>query len=82
MKILIIDDDKFLLDMYSLKFTENKFEVVTAVDGVDALDHRFGNLVGRETVRRDRRRHLGSGEPMQILFGHGVSFAGGVMLSG
>lgn len=37
-KILIVDDDKFLLDMYSIKFSEEGFEVVTAVDGADALD--------------------------------------------
>lgn len=36
-KVLIIDDDKFLLDMYSLKFTKNGYEVNTAVNGSDAL---------------------------------------------
>jgi len=36
-KILIIDDDKFLLDMYSIKFTESHFEVSTADNGEDAL---------------------------------------------
>lgn len=35
---MIVDDDKFLLDMYSIKFSEQKFEVVTAVDGEDALE--------------------------------------------
>jgi DNA-binding response OmpR family regulator len=37
MKILIVDDDKFLLDMYSIKFAEQKFEVETASDGEEAL---------------------------------------------
>jgi DNA-binding response OmpR family regulator len=37
-KILITDDDKFLLDMYSIKFTENNFEVSVANSGEDALD--------------------------------------------
>ena len=37
MKILIVDDDKFLLDMYALKFTEKGFEVMTAHNGPDAL---------------------------------------------
>ncbi|MFA6023590.1 MAG: response regulator [Candidatus Pacearchaeota archaeon] len=36
-KILIIDDDTFLLDMYALKFSQNSFEVHTAVSGLDAL---------------------------------------------
>jgi CheY-like chemotaxis protein len=36
-KILIVDDDKFLLNMYSIKFQKEKFEVVTATDGSDAL---------------------------------------------
>lgn len=37
-KILITDDDKFLLDMYSIKFGEHNFEVVTATNGEDALE--------------------------------------------
>lgn len=35
--ILIIDDDKFLLDMYSLKFSELGFTVSTATDGEEAF---------------------------------------------
>ena len=37
-KILIIDDDNFLLDMYALKFSQNNFEVFTAVSGVQAIE--------------------------------------------
>lgn len=37
-KILLVDDDKFLLDMYSNKFTKDGFEVKTALGGQDALD--------------------------------------------
>ena len=36
-KILIIDDDPFILDMYVLKFKERGFEVSTARDGKDGL---------------------------------------------
>ncbi len=36
-KILIVDDDKFLLNMYSVKFQKEKFEVVVSTDGADAL---------------------------------------------
>ncbi len=43
-KILIIDDDAFLLDMYALKFSQNNFEVHTASGGLQALDKLRGNL--------------------------------------
>jgi len=36
--ILIIDDDKFLLDMYAMKFGKNNFEVKTASSGQTALE--------------------------------------------
>lgn len=37
-KILIVDDDNFLLDMYAFKFSQNNFEVYTAIGGAQALD--------------------------------------------
>src|SRR3989338_10909535 len=37
-KILIVDDDNFLLDMYALKFSQNNFEVQTAGSGVTVLE--------------------------------------------
>jgi len=37
-KILIVDDDSFLLDMYALKFSQNNFEVLTALSGIKALE--------------------------------------------
>lgn len=37
-KILIVDDDKFLLDMYSIKFTESGFNIETAFSGAEALE--------------------------------------------
>ena len=36
-KILIVDDDKFLVDMYSLKFSESGYEVETAQSGDEAV---------------------------------------------
>ncbi len=36
-KILIVDDDKFLLDIYSLKFVAGGYEVNTAFNGEEAL---------------------------------------------
>ncbi len=35
--ILIVDDDKFLLDMYTIKFVENGFSVESASSGPEAL---------------------------------------------
>lgn len=36
-KILIVDDDPFILDMYVLKFKESGFQVETAQDGKSGL---------------------------------------------
>ena len=36
-KVLIVDDDKFLLDMYSVKFKKLGFEVDTALGGQEVL---------------------------------------------
>ena len=36
-KILIVDDDGFLLDMYAFKFSQNNFEVYTFMDGEAVL---------------------------------------------
>lgn len=36
-KILIIDDDPFILDMYVLKFKEMNYAVLTAADGKSGL---------------------------------------------
>ena len=43
-KILIVDDDSFLLDMYALKFSQNNFEVYTAGSGVQALEKLQGGF--------------------------------------
>lgn len=37
-KILIVDDDNFLLDMYALKFNQNNFEVYTAGSGLQTIE--------------------------------------------
>lgn len=43
-KILIVDDDSFLLDMYALKFSQNNFEVHTAGSGTIVLEKLHGGL--------------------------------------
>jgi|SRR3989344_161138 len=42
--ILIVDDDKFLLDMYALKFSQNNFEVYTAANGKEGIEKLQGGL--------------------------------------
>ena len=37
-KVLIVDDDKFLLDMYTIKFREKGFDVVSVGGGNEALE--------------------------------------------
>ncbi|MBU2109750.1 response regulator, partial [Patescibacteria group bacterium] len=37
-KILIIDDDEFLVDMYSIKFREQGFDVEIAFSGNEAIE--------------------------------------------
>jgi len=37
-KILIVDDDVLILDMYSLKFSQNNFDVHTSLGSVDAIN--------------------------------------------
>lgn len=36
--ILLIEDDKIILEMYKDKFTQEKFSVQTAVDGQDGIE--------------------------------------------
>jgi DNA-binding response OmpR family regulator len=37
-KILVVDDDPFILDMYVLKFKDQGFQIDTATDGKMALE--------------------------------------------
>ena len=37
-KILIIEDDLFLLEIYSRKFSEANFDITTAIEGESALE--------------------------------------------
>ena len=43
-KILLVDDDEFLLDMYSLKFRESGFQIELARGGEEALKLLRGGL--------------------------------------
>jgi len=44
-KILIVDDDSFLLDMYALKFSQNNFEVYAAPGAAQAIEKLKGGLI-------------------------------------
>lgn len=52
-KILLIDDDNFLLDMYSLKFREEGFDVYFAKGGEDALTKLKNKEVEPEVILSD-----------------------------
>ena len=79
--ILIIDDDKFLLDMYSLKFSESGFNVTSAFGSVDAMDKLKSGLSpdcilldivmptmdGFEFLEKIRKEGLASGARTIIL---------------
>lgn len=41
-KILLVDDDQFLISMYSIKFSKYGFEIETAKNGEDALEKLRG----------------------------------------
>jgi CheY-like chemotaxis protein len=43
-KILIVDDDSFLLDMYAFKFSQNNFEVHAVSGGAQAIEKLRGGL--------------------------------------
>lgn len=86
-KILIVDDDKFLLNMYSIKFQKEHFEVNTAGDGKAALDLLKGGLVpdaivldivmpimdGLEMLENMRKLDLAKNATVLILSNQGQS---------
>jgi CheY-like chemotaxis protein len=43
--ILLVDDDKFLLDMYSMKFVQEGYNVQACLSGRDALDALKGGFM-------------------------------------
>ncbi len=42
LKVMLVDDDTFLLEMYALKFKKNNFEVITVTSGNDAISKLKG----------------------------------------
>ncbi len=79
MKILLVDDDVFLRDMYATKFTELKHDIETAGSGEEAInklresdfdavlmDMVMPAMTGIEILRRIKVEKLG-GEPLCIM---------------
>ncbi|MEK7643665.1 MAG: response regulator [Patescibacteria group bacterium] len=79
-KILLVDDDEFLLDMYSLKFKEAGFDIEIAPSGEDALlkiaknkydaillDIIMPALDGFEVLQRIKKDNLAAGSTIIIL---------------
>ncbi len=86
-KILIVDDDKFLLNMYSVKFQKEKFDVTVASDGLEALKKLQGGFVpdaivldivmpvmdGLEFLEKMRGENLAKNATVLILSNQGQS---------
>lgn len=79
-KILLVDDDEFLLDMYSMKFKEAGFNIDIASSGQDALDKLvrksydiilldivMPGVDGFEVLNRMKNDNLGGGVPVIVL---------------
>src|ERR1700739_3603631 len=72
LKIFVVDDDKFLLDMYALKFSKSGYDFEVADNGEDALkkfrsgyvpdvlllDVIMPGLTGLETLETIRKENL------------------------
>jgi DNA-binding response OmpR family regulator len=79
--IFIVDDDKFLLDMYSMKFTERDFSVEIAFGSTEALEKLQGGykpdiilldivmptMDGFEFLREVKQKNLVDGAVIIIL---------------
>lgn len=86
-KILIVDDDKFLLSMYTMKFTKEGMEVTSIPSPIDALEKlRAGlnpdiiildivmpEMDGVELLSKIRKENLAKGAAVVVLSNQGQS---------
>jgi CheY-like chemotaxis protein len=84
MKILLVDDDSFLRDMYATKFSQSGDTVETAIDGKHALtilrEHEFGvvimdmvmpGMTGLELLEAIKQEKLVPGAKLIVLSNQG-----------
>ena len=65
--ILLIDDDPFLAEMYSLKFQESGFLVKTASDGQQAIDQLESGLIPDIILLDVVMPHLDGFEVLKVI---------------
>lgn len=84
-KVMIVDDDKFLVDMYSLKFSKYGFDIESATKGEEALEKLRGganpdilmldvvmpSLDGIELLKKIRQEKLADGAVVVMLTNQG-----------
>jgi CheY-like chemotaxis protein len=83
--VLLVDDDQFLLNMYTLKFEHSGFEVETATSAAGALqklrdglkptailiDIVMPGMDGLEFLKRVKEERLGGGASLIVLTNQG-----------
>ena len=86
-KILIVDDDRFLLDMYTIKFKEKGFDVQAASGSLDAVnklkdgasfdiiltDVVMPSMDGFEFLEKVKKEKLAEGSKVIVLSNLGQS---------
>lgn len=83
-RVLIIDDDRYLLDIYSVKFNEEGYEVDTAAGGQEALEKMDGgdysvvlldivmpSMDGFEVLQKIEEKQFATNTPIIILSNQG-----------
>ncbi len=84
-KIFIVDDDTFLIDMYSLKFKQSGYDVTTAVGPEEAFTKLKGGYVpevmlldivmpvmnGFEFIEKIKKENLANGITIIVLSNRG-----------
>jgi len=84
-KVLLVDDDKFLIDMYTIKFKTANFEITAAFSGEEALEKLRGGfspdlvlldmimpgMSGLELLEAIHKDHLAGSAALVVLSNQG-----------